>query len=109
MLGSWWRLCSVALLAGPCLLLSSCGKSPAAGGGKRFIFLINNPDPFWDACRAGLVEGAKKFELEQSGLSVAMEANDGTAQGQIDRLRQYASQSDIVGVAISVIQADNVA
>jgi ribose transport system substrate-binding protein len=109
MLGSSWRLLGVALLVGPGLLLASCGKSPPGSGSKRFIFLINNPDPFWDACRAGLVEGAKKFELEQAGLSVTMEANDGTAQGQIDRLRQYASQSDIVGVAISVIQADNVA
>jgi hypothetical protein len=38
-----------------------------------------------------------------------MEKNNGTAQGQIEKLRQFASQSDIAGVAISVIQAENVA
>jgi ribose transport system substrate-binding protein len=30
-----------------------------------------------------------------------------TAEGQIDKLRQYATEPDIVGVAISVFQADN--
>src|SRR6185436_20536310 len=63
--------------------------------------------PFWDACRSGLVEGGKDFKLDDVGLTVAMEVNDGTAQGQIEKLRQYASQSDVAGVAVSVIQADN--
>jgi len=38
-----------------------------------------------------------------------MEKNNGTAQGQIEKLRQFGSQRDIAGVAISVIQADNAA
>jgi ribose transport system substrate-binding protein len=38
-----------------------------------------------------------------------MEKNNGTAQGQIEKLRQFASQSDVAGVAISVIQAENAA
>ena len=38
-----------------------------------------------------------------------MEKNNATAQGQIDRLRQLVTQADIAGVAISVIQAENVA
>jgi len=38
-----------------------------------------------------------------------MEKNNGTAQGQIEKLRQLGSQSDVAGVAISVIQAENVA
>ena len=80
------------------------GKAVAA---KRFIFLINTPDPFWSTCEAGLKEGEKAFDLKASGLSITMESNDGTAQGQIDKLRQYGSQSDIVGVAISVLEADN--
>ncbi len=108
-----WRISGLAILALCCAAAASCNSSPgggtAAGQAKRFIFLINTPDPFWDACRAGLVEGEKDFELKQAGLSITMESNDGTAQGQIDKLRQYASQSDIVGVAISVMQADNVA
>ena len=35
--------------------------------------------------------------------------NNGSAEGQIEKLRQYATQDDIAGVAISVIQADNLA
>jgi ribose transport system substrate-binding protein len=97
-----------ALLAA--LVLTAClsGCAPSSSSqAKRFIFITNGDDPFWDACNAGLVEGAKVHELEKAGYRVVMEKNNGTAQGQIDKLRQYASQSDIAGVAISVIQADN--
>ena len=84
------------------------GGTPAAGV-KRFIFVTNGDDPFWDACNAGLVEGAKRSGLADKQLRVVMEKNNGTAQGQIEKLRQFGSQSDIAGVAISVIQAENVA
>ena len=107
---------SFALL-GVVVLLCGCAKSdpqatPGAGadaGVKRFVFIANGDDPFWDACNAGLVEGAKRCGLEAKGLRVVMEKNNGTAQGQIEKLRQFGSQSDIAGVAISVIQAENVA
>jgi len=85
------------------------GVAPASGGAKRFIFITNGDDPFWDACNAGLVEGARRFGLEERGLRAVMEKNNGTAQGQIEKLRQYGSQADVAGVAISVIQADNAA
>ncbi|MFM7077025.1 MAG: substrate-binding domain-containing protein [Planctomycetaceae bacterium] len=89
------------------------GAGAAAKGGtasaRRLIFLTNGDDPFWDACNAGLQEGAKQYDIAAKGLTVVMEKNNGTAQGQIEKLRQFASQSDIAGVAISVIQADNVA
>ena len=101
-------------------MTAGCGSGPkddgavrpspqAAGGAKRFIFITNGDDPFWDACNAGLQEGARRFGLEDLGLRAVMEKNNGTAQGQIEKLRQYGSQSDVAGVAISVIQADNVA
>ncbi|MBC7856349.1 MAG: substrate-binding domain-containing protein [Pirellulaceae bacterium] len=86
---------------------ATAGSPKSTAGKKRLIFLTNGNSPFWDACRSGLVEGAKEFKLGDAGLTVAMEVNDGTAQGQIDKLRQYASQSDVAGVAVSVIQADN--
>ena len=105
-----------------CLLLfvaalTGCGSrdqatAPAAGSAgaaKRFVFVTNGDDPFWDACNAGLQEGAKRFGLGDKGLRVVMEKNNGTAQGQIEKLRQFGSQADIAGVAISVIQADNAA
>jgi ribose transport system substrate-binding protein len=107
----------IALIAA-ILLFSGCnesgnqapsGGSGAAAGGKRLVFLINTPDPFWDAARAGFFAGEKDWKLADAGMSVTFESNNGTAQGQIDKLRQFASQPDIVGVAISPIQADNVA
>ena len=87
---------------------------PGAGAGsgagaRRLVFITNGDDPFWDACNAGLVEGAKRFGIDQHGLRVVMEKNNGTPQGQIDKLRQLGSQSDVAGVAISVIQAENAA
>jgi len=80
-----------------------------SAGPKRLIFITNGDDPFWDACNAGLVEGAKRFGLEAQGLRVVMEKNNATAQGQIEKLRQLGSQSDVAGIAISVIQAENAA
>jgi len=90
----------------------AAGDTAAAGGSsgpKRLIFITNGDDPFWDACNAGLIEGAKQFDVGSQGLRVVMEKNNGTAQGQIEKLRQLGSQSDVAGVAISVIQAENVA
>ena len=122
------RACVAVLVWGMCgcLVLPGCSPNPAttapsagapasngSGGGtaglKRLIFVTNGDDPFWDACNAGLVEGAKRFAVESYGLRVVMEKNNGTAQGQIEKLRQFASQSDIAAVAISVIQAENAA
>ena len=111
---------AAALLA----VISGCSKpaappattgtsSPEAMSGatsvKRFVFITNGDDPFWDACNAGLVEGAKRSGLEAKGLRAVMDKGNGTAQGQIERLRQLASQGDVAAVAISVIQAENAA
>jgi ribose transport system substrate-binding protein len=80
---------------------------PGTGSTKRIIFVTNGDDPFWDACLSGLKEGEKQFGLATAGLSVQRDVNNGTAEGQIEKLRQYATQDDVAGVAISVIQADN--
>jgi len=85
------------------------GAPAAAQQQKRFVFITNGDDPFWDACNAGLAEGEKRSGLAAQGLRAVMEKGNGTAQGQIEKLRQLASQSDVAGVAISVIQAENAA
>jgi len=90
------------------------GATPSAAtgadsGAKRLIFITNSDDPFWDACNAGLIEGARRSGIAAKGLRVVMEKNNATAQGQIEKLRQLGSQSDVAGVAISVIQAENAA
>ena len=76
---------------------------------RRFIFITNGDDPYFDVLNAGLQAGAEKFALVDKGFEVVMEKNNATAQGQIDRLRQLVTQADVAGVAISVIQAENIA
>ena len=65
-------VCSYLAVATIGLLLAGCptntapgpagGAGAPAGGTKRIVFLTNGSDPFWDACRSGLDEGAKQFE-----------------------------------------------
>jgi len=79
-------------LLGVMIVLCGCAKSDSAStpgtaadaGVKRFVFITNGDDPFWDACHAGLVEGANRCGLDAKGLRVVMEMNNGTAQGQIE-------------------------
>lgn len=110
---------ALALLAA-LLLAPGCAREPSRetgeptasggnGGEKRFVLLTNGNSPFWDACRVGLKEAEKDFDLAGAGLTAVLEVNDGTPKGQIDKLRQFASQADVVGVAISALDAANVA
>ena len=75
-------------------------------GAKRLIFLTNGEDPFWDTCNAGFQEGAKEF-LKDTNFVVEFHKNSGEAAGQITRLQQYRTESDIAGLPISVYNADN--
>ena len=88
---------------------SPAEKKSATEATRRFIFITNGDDPYFDVLNAGLQAGAKKFALVDKGFEVVMEKNNATAQGQIDRLRQLVTQADVAGVAISVIQAENIA
>jgi ribose transport system substrate-binding protein len=108
------RYSSVVLLG--CLCLASCsdpkpgaGSSAGSGGERRIIILTNGNSPFWDACRAGLQEAEKDLKLNEAGLSAVLENSEPTPQGQLDRLRQFASQSDIAAVGVSAIDAANIA
>ncbi len=85
------------------------GDGAQQSGGKRVIFLTNGTSPFWDAARAGMMDADKEFNLKDADLRPVFESNDGTDKGQIDKLRQYGSQSDVAGIAISVNTAGNVA
>jgi len=80
-----------------------------AGGLKRIIILTNGDSPFWDACRQGLIAANAELKLKQDGLVAELDVNDGSPQGQLTKLQQYSTQSDIVGVGVSAIDADNVA
>jgi ribose transport system substrate-binding protein len=95
------KLVGAGLLA--LVALSGCGGNT----GKRIIILTNGNSPFWDACRVGLQEADAKLELKKAGMRAVLEVNDGTPQGQIDKLRQFGTQSDIIAVGVSALDASN--
>lgn len=76
---------------------------------RRIIILTNGNSPFWDACRAGIQDAQRELQLEAAGLQAIMEVNDGTPQGQLDKLRQFGSERDVVGIGVSAIDASNAA
>lgn len=78
-------------------------------GTKRIIILTNGDSPFWDAARAGVDDAQSELGLADAGLQAVFEVNDGTPQGQLDKLRQFGSQSDVTGVGVSALDAENVA
>ena len=78
-------------------------------GLKRLIILTNGDAPFWDACRQGALAANDDLKLKEMGLVAVMDVNDASAQGQLSKLQQYGTQSDIAGIGISSIDADNVA
>jgi ribose transport system substrate-binding protein len=84
------------------VLLSGCGSNT-----KRIVILTNGISPFWDAARVGVQEAEKDFNLKKNGLQAVLEVSDGTPKGQIDKLREFASQSDIVALGISPCDAAN--
>ncbi|MEX0938632.1 MAG: substrate-binding domain-containing protein [Pirellulales bacterium] len=86
---------------------ASAGSGDADGELKRIILLTNGNSPFWDACRHGLQQAEKDLKLQEAGLRAVMEVNDGTPAGQINKLRQFNTQSDIAAVAVSALDADN--
>lgn len=85
--------------------------SGGAGNGntKRVILLTNGDDPFWDAMRTGMEKGEEDFDLASVGLRVEMDKNQNKTKGQIDKLKQYAGQTDIAVVAISITDANSLA
>jgi ribose transport system substrate-binding protein len=103
-------LLAAALAAALPLGCSGDGSQPAGGGGaKRLLILTNGESPFWDAGRQGMEAAAKELNLDKDGLKIDFQVNDGTEDGQLDRLRQFSSQSDIAAIAISVTKEDNAA
>lgn len=90
---------------------SSSSGTGAAGKGavKRIVILTNGDSPYWDACRAGMAAANSELKLADAGLKAVLEVNDGTPQGQLQKLQQYGSLGDIAGIGVSAIDADNVA
>lgn len=107
-----WALCSLLFGAGVLptdqSAVSSDGRCYAGAPTRRIILLTNGNSPFWDAGRAGMEDAKRELKLADAGLDATLEVNDGTVGGQLTKLRQYKSQNDIAGLAISAIDAANV-
>lgn len=88
---------------------ASAPSTATPAGARRIVILVNNPSSYWDACRAGVQEAERDLNLGTKGLTAVMEVPDGTLQGQLDRLRQLATQTDIAAVGISPLESDNAA
>lgn len=81
--------------------------SGASGSTRRIILLTNGDDPFWDAMRRGMEKAEEDLELGSSGLRAVLDKGDFSEEAQINKLTQYATQSDIAAVAISSVDAKN--
>jgi ribose transport system substrate-binding protein len=97
----------IPLLVGGCSKDAAKPGAAAATGTKRIILLNNNDSAYWDAARAGIASASKDLQLADKGFTASMDSNDGTEQGQIEKLRQYGTQSDIVAVIVSPASASN--
>jgi ribose transport system substrate-binding protein len=86
---------------------ATAATPPTKSTGKRIILLNNTDSPFWDAARAGIQKAVDDLKLADVGFSASMDSNDGTENGQIEKLRQYGTQSDIAAVIISPISSTN--
>jgi len=86
---------------------SSTPESAKSTATKRIVLLNNTDSPFWDAARAGIQQASDDLKLATVGFTASMDSNDGTEQGQIEKLRQYGTQRDIAAVIISPISSSN--
>ena len=93
----------------PVITVCRCNRIQGGPQQKQIIILNNGNSPYWDACRTVFKEAEKDLALEKAGYKASFVDNDGAPQGQIDKLRQYASQSDVVAVGLVAIDASNAA
>ena len=93
-----------SLFAHGCNTSSDSGPSASS---KRIILLTNGDDPFWDAMRTGMEKAAEDLNLADSNLRAVLDKGDFSEEAQINKLNQYATQTDIAAVAISSVDAKN--
>jgi len=89
-------------------LLSGCGAGDSGSAtplsdpdNPRLIFVSNSNSDWWTAVEQGMLDGGEEF-----GAQVELRRNNGETQGQVDKLRDILSLPDVMGVAVSAIEAD---
>jgi ribose transport system substrate-binding protein len=79
---------------------SNAGGNSATPGDFKIVILTNGSSPFWDACDRGLKDAGNEL-----GVRVELVRNDATEGGQIRRLEQLATQNDVKGIGVSVLES----
>ncbi len=83
--------------------LTGCSSSNSSSSAEpRYVVLMNGNSPFWDAVGHGLEKAGADLKV-----NAVLEHNDGLPEGQLAKLRQFATQSDIAALAISATDAAN--
>jgi ribose transport system substrate-binding protein len=100
-MGGWIVWTGLALLLGGCGWSSNSSTSPGSAGGPKLLFITNSNADWWNAVEKGMQDGAREF-----GAQAILRRNEGSVQGQIDRLQEALSLPDVQGVAVSVTEAE---
>ena len=79
---------------------TNAGGDSGSPGDFKIVILTNGSSPFWDACDRGLKDAGNEL-----GVRVELVRNDATEGGQIRRLEQLATQNDVKGIGVSVLEA----
>ncbi|HEU5115272.1 MAG TPA: substrate-binding domain-containing protein, partial [Isosphaeraceae bacterium] len=95
-----WKA-SLGLPAVLALLLMTGCQGGEEGGGPEILFVTNSNADWWDAVEKGMSDGAKEFQI-----NAEMRRNEGSTQGQVEKLREAISLPGVKAVAVSVIEAD---
>src|SRR5689334_15790223 len=66
---------------------ASSSNQSSSSGAKRIVLLNNNDSEFWTAARSGIKSANEKLHLADVNITGLMEINDGTLEGQIQKLR----------------------
>ena len=115
---TWLRFGSAGFYAAAFLLLSGCveatkdetvsphefeaASKKKVASGPKILFITNSNGDWWNAVEKGMLDGGEKF-----GAQVEMRRNEGTTEGQIQRLEEALSLPDVKGVAVSVLEAES--
>lgn len=75
--------------------------TPTTPDGPTLLFVTNSNADWWNAVEKGMQDASAELKV-----TAVMKRNEGTTQGQVDRLKEALSLPSVKGVAVSVIEAD---
>lgn len=89
------------LVLGGCQNRDGEGGGASGGSGSDILFVTNSNADWWDAVEKGMNDASSEFKI-----AADMRRNEGSTQGQVEKLREAVSLPGVRAVAVSVIEAD---